>query len=448
VDKKTLISNLVAQRSAERTKLDGILSEARGADGGSLTDEQRAAFDAGETEIRELDERISELDAQVRADDAAAEMAKRYAPNAGDGVKSEPEIYRSGLGGQSYFRDMWNSRQNGDAAAMDRLIRNNKGRAAEQRSSVGITTVNGAGGEFVPPLWLEKEFVRLARPGRITANLVPTSALPAGTDSINVPKVSTGTTVGVQATQNTAVSQTDLTTTSISSSVTTIAGAQVISLQLLEQSPLNVDDVILADLAAAYAQQYNTLILSGSGTGGSPTGMLTLSGTNAITYTQASPTVALLYSQIANAIQTVHTNRFLPPDTIIMHPRRWAYLLAASDTTGRPLVVPSANSPMNGLANQGEVAAQGYVGTIQGLPVYVDSLIPTTVGGTQDQIIVARMADLMAWEGNVKAEAFPQTYANQLSVLVRLYNYMSFQPARYPKSISVISGTGLVAPTF
>jgi HK97 family phage major capsid protein len=448
VDKKTLISNLVAQRSAERTKLDGILSEARGADGGSLTDEQRAAFDAGETEIRELDERISELDAQVRADDAAAEMAKRYAPNAGDGVKSEPEIYRSGLGGQSYFRDMWNSRQNGDAAAMDRLIRNNKGRAAEQRSSVGITTVNGAGGEFVPPLWLEKEFVRLARPGRITGNLVPTSALPAGTDSINVPKVSTGTTVGVQATQNTAVSQTDLTTTSISSSVTTIAGAQVISLQLLEQSPLNVDDVILADLAAAYAQQYNTLILSGSGTGGSPTGMLTLSGTNAITYTQASPTVALLYSQIANAIQTVHTNRFLPPDTIIMHPRRWAYLLAASDTTGRPLVVPSANSPMNGLANQGEVAAQGYVGTIQGLPVYVDSLIPTTVGGTQDQIIVARMADLMAWEGNVKAEAFPQTYANQLSVLVRLYNYMSFQPARYPKSISVISGTGLVAPTF
>lgn len=447
MDKKTLISNLVAQRSAERTKLDGILSEARGADGGSLTDDQRAAFDAGETEIRELDERISELDAQVRADDAAAEMAKRYAPS-GVKVTNEPEIYRSGLGGQSYFRDMWNSRQNGDAAAMDRLIRNNKGRAAEQRSSVGITTVNGAGGEFVPPLWLEKEFVRLARPGRITGNLVPTSALPAGTDSINVPKVSTGTTVGVQATQNTAVSQTDLTTTSISSSVTTIAGAQVISLQLLEQSPLNVDDVILADLAAAYAQQYNTLILSGSGTGGSPTGMLTLSGTNAITYTQASPTVALLYSQIANAIQTVHTNRFLPPDTIIMHPRRWAYLLAASDTTGRPLVVPSANSPMNGLANQGEVAAQGYVGTIQGLPVYVDSLIPTTVGGTQDQIIVARMADLMAWEGNVKAEAFPQTYANQLSVLVRLYNYMSFQPARYPKSISVISGTGLVAPTF
>ncbi|MFF1597686.1 phage major capsid protein [Streptomyces mirabilis] len=443
MDKRSMISDLVTKRSAERDKLDGILGEARGADN-AMTDEQRAAFDAGETEIRELDERIAELDAQVRADEAAAEMAKRYAPS-GAKVTSEPEIYRSGLNGQSYFRDMWNARQNGDASAMDRLTRNNQGRAAEQRA---LTTVNGAGGEFVPPLWLEKEFVRLARAGRITGNLVPTSALPAGTDSINVPKVSTGTAVAVQATQNTGVQQTDLTTTSISSSVTTIAGGQTVSLQLLEQSPLNVDDVILADLAAAYATQYNSLILSGSGSGGNPTGIFTLSGTNAVSTNAA--TTAGMYAAVANAIQQVHTNRFLPPDTIIMHPRRWAALLAASDTTGRPLVTPSANAPMNALANQDGVNSQGYVGTIQGLPVYVDALIPTNVGaGTnQDRIIVARMADLMAWEGNVKAEAFPQTYANQLSVFVRLYNYMSFQPARYPKSISVVDGTALVTPSF
>jgi HK97 family phage major capsid protein len=349
---------------------------------------------------------------------------------------------------------MWNSRQNGDAAAMDRLIRNNKGRAAEQRSSVGITTVNGAGGEFVPPLWLEKEFVRLARPGRITGNLVPTSALPAGTDSINVPKVATGTTVGVQATQNTAVSQTDLTTTSISSSVTTIAGAQVISLQLLEQSPLNVDDVILADLAAAYAQQYNTLILSGSGTGGNPTGIMTLAGTNAVDFSAAivGTWAGNFYSKLNDAIQRVHTNRYLPPDTIIMHPVRWAYLLTQVDSQGRPLVVPDAGAPMNALGNQDGVASQGYVGRMLGLPVYVDALIPTNLtagaGTNEDAVIVARMADLMAWEGNVKAEAFPQTYANQLSVLVRLYNYMSFQPARYPKSISVITGKNLGAPAF
>jgi HK97 family phage major capsid protein len=443
MDKRSLIADLVAKRSAERTKLDGILSEARGADN-VLSDEQRSAFDAGEAEVRALDERISELDAQVRADDAAAEMAKRYAPS-GVKVTREPEIYRSGLGGRSYFRDLHLSTYRGDRDATERLARNNKGREVEERA---LTTVNGAGGEFVPPLWLEKEFVRLARPGRITGNLVPTQALPSGTDSINVPKVATGTAVAVQGTQNTAVQQTDLTTTSISSSVTTIAGGQTVSLQLIEQSPLNVDDVILADLAAAYAVQYNSLILSGSGTGGNPTGVLTLSGTNSVSIT--ATTAVGLYSAIANAIQLIHTNRYLPPDTIIMHPRRWAMLLAAVDSSNRPLVVPNANNPMNALGTAGEPVSQGYVGTIQGLPVYVDALIPTNggAGTNQDTVIVGRFADLIAWEGNVKAEAFPQTYANQLSIFVRLYNYMSFQPARYPKSLAVVAGAGLVPPTF
>lgn len=444
MDKRSLIASLVAKRAEERGKLDALLESAKTSEARALSEEDKAKFDAGESEIRALDERVAELDAAVRADEAAADMAKRYAPS-GVTVTSEPEIYRSGVGGKSYFRDMWNARQNGDRDAMDRLQRNNKVRATEERA---LTTVNGAGGEFVPPLWLEQQFVRLARPARITGNLVPTQPLPAGTDSISIPKVATGVTVAQQATQNTGVSQTDLTTTSVNSPVITLAGGQTVSLQLIEQSPLNVDDIILADLAAAYAQQYNNQILSGAGGAGNLTGILTLAGTNAVSTSAA--TLAGIYNAIANGIQQVHTNRFLPPDTIIMHPRRWAYLLGQVDTTGRPLVVPNANSPMNAMGTDAGVVSQGYVGTIQGLPVYVDSLIPTNVGaGTnQDRIIVARFADLMAWEGNVKAEAFPQTYANQLSVFVRLYNYMSFQPARYAKSISVIDGTALVPPTF
>jgi HK97 family phage major capsid protein len=453
MDKRSMIADLATKRSAERAKLDALLDEARGGDQ-VFTEDQRAAFDAGEAEIKALDERMAELDAQVRADEAAAELQRKYAPKAGATV-TEPEIYRSGVGGKSYFRDMWNARQNGDVDALDRLRRNNKARA-EERSSVGITTVNGAGGEFVPPLWLESQFVKLARPGRITGNLVPTQPLPAGTDSINIPKVATGTTVAQQATQNQAISQTDLTTTSVNSPVITLAGAQVLSLQLIEQSPLNVDDIVLADLAAAYAQAYNTQILSGAGGAGNLTGIMTLAGTNAIDFSAAISAPATwassFYSKLNDGIQRIHTNRYLPPDTIIMHPVRWAYLLTQADSQGRPLVVPDTGAPMNALGNQDGVVSQGYVGRMLGLPVYVDAMIPTTLtagaGTNEDAVIVARMADLMAWEGNFKAEAFPQTYANQLSVLVRLYNYASFQPARYPKSISVITGKNLGAPSF
>jgi len=59
-----------------------------------------------------------------------------------------------------------------------------------------------------------------------------------------------------------------------------------------------------------------------------------------------------------------------------------------------------------------------------------------------------RKEDLWLWESSIRAEAFAQTYANNMSIFVRLYNYMSFQPARFPQSISVISGTGLITSTF
>jgi HK97 family phage major capsid protein len=445
MDKRSMIADLLAKRSEKSAALTALVDTAK-TEARALTDVESGAFDAAETEIRELDARVKELDEQVRADDAASEMQKRYAAVK---VVSEPEIYRSGVGGRSYFRDLHMARNKGDRDAVDRLARNDRGRAADPEFRA-ISTTNGAGGEFVPPLWLESQFVKLARPGRITANLTPSHPLPPGTDSINVPKVNTGTAVAVQTTQNSAVQVTDLTTTSISSGISTIAGGQTISLQLIEQSPLNVDDLVLGDLAAAYAQSLNLQVLSGSGTAGQQTGILTLAGTNAVAFTSASPTLALLYSKLAGAIQQVHTKRFLPPDTIIMHPTRWAWIVASLDGQSRPLVVPNAGGPLNAMGTPGEVASQGFVGYIMGLPVYVDATLPTNLGaGTnQDTIIVARLADLMLWESNVRAEAFAQTYANQMSVFVRLYNYASFQAARYPASISVIGGTGLVAPTF
>ncbi|WP_160145278.1 hypothetical protein [Phycicoccus sp. SLBN-51] len=51
-------------------------------------------------------------------------------------------------------------------------------------------------------------------------------------------------------------------------------------------------------------------------------------------------------------------------------------------------------------------------------------------------------------EGPPRAEAFRETYANQLSVYLRFHRYVAFTAERLPKSISVINGAGLVTPTF
>jgi hypothetical protein len=89
---------------------------------------------------------------------------------------------------------------------------------------------------------------------------------------------------------------------------------------------------------------------------------------------------------------------------------------------------------------------------MHGLPVFADALIPTNLtadsGTGEDAIIVARVSDLILWESDIRAEAFEQTYAQNMSVFVRLYNYGSFQPARYAPSISIITGSGLAAPSF
>jgi HK97 family phage major capsid protein len=450
-----LIKSLIERRAKLKTELDALIA-APTAEARDLTTAEAESFAAKRDEIRALDERITELTEQAERDAAAAETARKFAASAehrspADLRVTEPQVYRSGPGGESYFTDLYLATRTGDAQAADRLRRNNA-MVAEKRA---ISTVNGSGGEFVPPLWLEEQFVRFVRPGRVTANLCVQGEVPPGTDSINIPKIASGSAVAPQATQNTGVQSTDLTTTSIAASVLTISGGQTISMQLVEQSPLNIDDIVLEDLAADYAMKLDAgQVLNGSGSGGTAMGLLNLAGTNSVAWTQATPALGGaggLYSKIANAIQLINTTRFQTPDAIVMHPRRWWWAVSQSDSQSRPLVVPSAANPMNILARmEGEVPAEGLVGEMLGLPVFVDANMPTNLGaGTnQDVIVVGRFRDYYLWEGSVRAEAFQQTYAQNLSLFCRLYNYAAFQAARYLASTAVITGTGAVTPTF
>jgi HK97 family phage major capsid protein len=408
--------------------------------------ERTAARDNADAEVTLRQQALESLRTEEAREAELNELVKRTAPAApaptgSARVTSEPEVYRKG-GQTSYFRDLYKASTAGDRESVERLVVNDKQVRA-------LTTVDGAGGDFVPPLWMVNEFVELARAGRVVADQVRHLPLPTGTDTISLPRLATGTATAEQTTQNTAVQNTDATTGSVTAAVATIAGQQVISQQLLDQSPINMDDVLLADLAADYAIKLDTFVISNNAT--NKVGLLNVSGVNAVTYTDASPTPGELYSKVADAIQQIHTGRYMPADKVFMHPRRWAWFVAALDTAGRPLVVPDSGTGRSPLATaDGGVVSQGFVGTLQGLPVYVDPNIPINLGGStnEDRIIILRSTDSILMEGTPKAEAFRETYANQLSVLLRFYNYAALHASRLPKSISVIAGTGLVTPTF
>jgi HK97 family phage major capsid protein len=283
------------------------------------------------------------------------------------------------------------------------------------------------------------------------------------TDSINIPRIKTGAAVAmIQEANSTAtansVTSTDIVTDTLTVPVVTAAGQQDFSRQLFDRTVAagtGIDGIIADDLLRAYATQVDAQALYGSGSSGQAKGILSASGVNAVTFTSGSPTLGLLYSKIADAVQKVHTNRFLAPTCIVMHPRRWAWCLAALDSQNRPLVVPVAAGPINAEGLLGQVAPENIVGSIQGIPVLVDSSIPTaqlgtaTTGGTQDAIIVTRLEDQFLFEDAApKVRVFEETLSGTLQIRAQVYGYFGFTAERYASSTSVITGTGLVAPTF
>lgn len=246
----------------------------------------------------------------------------------------------------------------------------------------------------------------MARAGRAVADLFRAGGPPTS-NSMTIPRITTGSATAIQNPENTTLGTVDFVTAQLTRTTSTIGGYMDVSLQSAELGPESamIDKLIFNDLIADYNRTLDSQCIIGTGANNQLLGLDALTGVNAVTYTDASPTVGELYSSIANAIQLVNTARFAPPDGIVMHPRRWSWILAAVDSTGRPLVTPY--SPFNNPGEVSAVAAFGPVGSLQGLPVFTDANIPTTLGGgTEDEVYVARFSDSLLYESPLRAEQF------------------------------------------
>lgn len=465
-----------------RDKVDGELDEKLAADIPEDAEEARAA----NKEIEGLVERRDALNERIRvaeeqeARSAAADDVARRAPAH---VLSEPKAYDDTTR-HSYFLDLVRdalSRGDGDGgisaararlrrheeeldvdmparqlrrdevaeqhadqlARGQRISRRDRGNMFEKR--VNPNRTDGQGGFFVPPLWLVDEYIDLPRFGRTTANLCKTMDLPSGTDTINLPKVATGTTTAAQADAG-AVSSTDLTDTSVSAGVKTIAGQQDVAIQLLDQSPISFDEVVFADLIADYNAQLDTQVVNGAG-GSQLSGILGTAGINAVTYTDATPTLPELWVPLLQSASQIAKNRKIAPATgVVMTPSMWYWALSQLDTTGRPLIIPNQTA-MNNMGDAGLLESDGPAGMFTyGLPSFLDGNIPSNLGGgtNETRVITARWQDLFLWEGTMRTRVLQEVLSGTLQVRLQVYNYAAFMPNRRPTSISVISGTGVI----
>lgn len=441
---------MTADEQAQRTAATDQLTAAR-ADEAALVERLQ--------ELTDQEARAEVLAGEQRADGRNAGTAGAEARVAGGAQVTDAPVYHRGLRGRSYFRDLAKASIDGDSEARQSLARSAKatGDELEQRALGNTNTTGGSGGEFAPPLWLVEDYVKLARAGRVTADLMNHSDVPMGVSSVNLPKVLSGTTVGFQTTQNSALSQTDLTTGAVGTGFQTLGGKQVVSQQLLDQSEIDFDRVVTADLAADYSRAIGQQVILAAGNGTSTSSGVLNGLANAVvppalqaTYTAATPTAAGFYSKAAGMIAALVTLRFEQPTVWLMHPRRFYWLAAQVDNQGRPLVVPApiAYNAMGTLATAPEAGNTGL--QFLGLPVYIDPQIPVNLGaGTnQDEVFLLKQDDLWFFESPTQAESFRAPYADTLGVLFRLYAYVGTILNRYTTSIATMNGTGLAAPTF
>lgn len=442
------LEKLFAQRAAITDLVKEEAREDLSADEDTEFRAKTAEIARKQGEIESFDERITELSAEIERSGKLSESAAvaRKATARVQEVR-EKEVYLRG-NGNSYFKDLVLSQRDMDptGACRERLNRH----AVDVRTNDeyrALDTTDGNGGYFVPPLHLVEKYAPLARAGRVYANLVQSQPLPAGTNSINFPRMKSGTSTGIQAAENTAVASADPDEDEIEARVRTIAGDTDVSLQLLEQSPINYDEVIFQDLFADYAMKLDIQTLRGTGAAGQMLGVHATPGIGTIAIA-GGVTLAKFYAAVADAIQRVHTGRLQAAQHIAMHPRRWGWLTAQLDTTQRPVVVPTAQNPQNSVAVFDQVTPEGYVGSMQGLSVALDPNIGTTYGAGNDEdvVYVQRSSDILLYESAIRSRVLNEIGGKNLTVTLQVYGFGAFTAERYPTSIVEIGG--LTAPVF
>lgn len=356
-------------------------------------------------------------------------------------VGREEPTYRPD-GGPSFFADVYFATK-GDRAAADRLARNGREVGGPREARVVTTGDPGAAG-VVPPAYLAELLTPLPRAGRAFADSIRSLPLPDEGMNLTIPRVQSGVTVAVQATEGAAPSSTDIDTEIVTVPVRTIAGQNDVSIQAFERTVPGIDAIIFQDLRDAYDETLDTQLLAGTGASGQHTGIRAVAGVNTTSYTDASPTAAELLPKLYDGLQKVWTTlKRGKADSIALHPRRSAWLASNLSSTF-PLF------QLGGFMQAAGAQDRGFVSGPLGLREVTDPNIGTLYGaGTnEDEIYLYDSTRLILMEGPERVRVLTEVLSGNLQVRLQLYAFSAFAGARQPQAICVISGTGLVAPAF
>lgn len=447
------LNTALATRQQEQDALMALRSDP------DLTEDAVAARvatrDAADAEVTRhqgaLDELLAE---QVRETELAA-LAARTAPT-GHRPPAYDRVGRVGVEERTYRPDEDRRGSQfetdvaaaflGDYEARDRLSRH----MAEERVERGDQLVRAAGtGAFaglVVPQYLTDLYAPAASAKRPFADVCTPHDLPPSGMTVNLSRITTATSTAVQASENTAVSETDIDDTLMTIPVQTNAGQQTLSRQAIERGS-GVEPIVLDDLFRRYATTLDGGLLNQATNG------LTNVAT-AVAYTDATPTAAELYPKVLEGLSGVEAamlDMASGDNVAVMHSRRWYWMQNAMGSTW-PLISQPGTVVQTLGTNYAETYGRGVRGVLpNGTPVIVDNNIATNYGaGTnEDELYLVDRQECHLWEDPnapmyIRAE---QPKLASLGVLMVVYGYFAYTHARYAQARK-IGGTGMVTPTF
>lgn len=450
---RTKLQTKIDERAAAKEAVDAILAAPAAEGRSDLTVEETAAFTEARNRITALDAELDAPDTGIKARIAELETmeARRHEaaaknPQTATTIKSEARTYSpttSRRDGVSFLHDVAAAQRFGDQDAGQRLSRHMAEERVERPGIEQRAVATSAFAGLVVPQYLVDLAGEKRRAGRPFADIATKHPLPPEGMTVNISKMTTGSTAAVTA-QNAAASETNMDDTLLTIDVITSAGQQTVSVQGLQRGS-GIESVILGDLLSAVNTNVDSTMITAASTGLDAITDADLD----IAYTDASPTVAELWPKLFDAVSQVQTNYFGGVSHFLMHPRRF-WWIASNVGTSFPFVNFNSAGPQSGGSVNTTAYGQGASGVLGGIPVVVDANISTVLGaGTnEDAIYAITQEEVHLWEDEPVFIRAEQTAAASLGVLFVAYKMYAYTVNRNSKAHARINGTGLVTPTF
>ena len=272
------------------------------------------------------------------------------------------------------------------------------------RAAADSTSTNPA---FNPTQYLTNMFVSNTNFGRAAIDACTKATLPGAGFTVNVPSLITGTdaapTVASTA-ESAAPSNTGMTSSYESYTVTKYAGQQTISLELIERSDPIFMDQLMIQLERAYLKATDAAVIAA----------FISSGTAA---TATANTAAGLINFLATESAAAYAGTSYFAKNVVIGSGTWAAAMGYQDSTGRPIF--NTTTPMN---SAGQIGNSSIRGNLLGLDTFVDVNAASTAGADNSAFVIAPEA-VTIFES--PTAMFSVNVVSSMSVNLAIYGYMA-----------------------